>query len=107
MCWFIKTNFSTALEEVPTANEEQFSLVYPTINTGAATLELDLTEAASEVMLSIFNAQGQLLRQQRLGKLSSGKSAEALDLSFLKNKGLYWLEIQAGQKKNTHAIILK
>jgi ligand-binding sensor domain-containing protein len=102
-----QTNFSTALDEVPTANEEQFSLVYPTINTGTATLELDLPEATNDVVISVFNAQGQLLRQQRLGKLSSSKSTEALDLSFLKNKGLYWLEVQAGQRKSTHTIILK
>lgn len=102
-----QTNLSTSTNEIPSSTEKQFALVYPTITKGMTTLELDLPEANKEAIIRIFNTQGQLLHQKILGNLGSGLHTELLDLSIFRNKGLYWLEVQVGQQKSTHTLILK
>ncbi|MFN8288608.1 MAG: T9SS type A sorting domain-containing protein [Chitinophagales bacterium] len=83
------TEKGTSLEEVPEQTEALDFTIYPNPNTDGV-LYLDAPEMDEHSLLLIYNAQGQLVRQEQLNNHS-------IDVSRLSN-GVYLLQLTSGEQ---------
>lgn len=70
--------------------------VYPNPVASFTTVDFDLLEA-SNVSILLLNQFGQVLRNENLGRLSSGEQQYLLNIKTIPN-GIYFLNIKAGQR---------
>lgn len=80
-------------------------LVYPNpVSTGFARFDLDLT-TTTDVLITVFNMNGQRIKQINKDNLARGKQVIELDLNDLSN-GTYLLNVQAGASSETARFVV-
>ncbi|MFL5765097.1 MAG: T9SS type A sorting domain-containing protein [Bacteroidia bacterium] len=87
-------NASAGVNEV---NAVDNVTVYPNPIANAATINFNLSDA-SDVMIQMVNALGQVISTKNLGTLNAGEQTYSLDASNLDN-GMYFVNIQVGNNK--------